>query len=102
LHDLHLKRNGNLTEEMQERARTIIEREISNGSGARLGYRSMWHLLRLQHHIHIPRTAVAQIIKELDPDGVEQRRRRLSRRRYLSFGPNFCWHINGNYKLQII
>ena len=74
-----------------------MERKISNGSGARLGYRSMWHLLRLQHHIHIPRRAVAQIMKELDPDGVEQRRRQLSRRRYLSFGPNSCWHIDGNY-----
>ena len=98
LYDFHLKRNGNLTEQMQERVRSIMEREVSNGSGASLGYRSMWHLLRIQHHIHVPHRAVAQIIKELDPDGVEQRRRRrLSRRRYLSFGPNFCWHIDGNY-----
>ena len=39
LYDFHLKRNGNLTEQMQERVRSIVEREVSNGSGASLGYR---------------------------------------------------------------
>ena len=96
LRDFGLRRNGNINDDLERRIRQIIENEISNGSGASLGYRSMWHLLRLQYHIHVPRRVVAQVIQEIDPEGVQQRRRRrLSRRRYISFGPNFCWHVDG-------
>ena len=98
LRDFSLRRNGNMNEDVQERIREVIENEISNGSGASLGYRSMWHLLRLQYHVHVPRRVVAQILHEVDPEGVQQRRRRrLSRRRYISFGPNFCCHVDGQY-----
>ena len=91
-----LRRNMIDHENIERRIREVIENEISNGSGASLGYRSMWHLLRLQYHIHVPRGVVARILQEVDPEGVEQRRRRrLSRRRYISFGPNFCWHVDG-------
>jgi hypothetical protein len=59
----------------------------------------MWHSLRLEYKLHVPRRLVAKIMKELDPDGVEQRRRRrLSRRKYVSYGPNFCWHVDGKLK----
>ena len=96
LRDFGLRRNGNINDDLERRIRQIIENEISNGSGASLGYRSMWHLLRLQYHIHVPRRVVVQVIQETDPEGVQQRRRRrLSRRRYISFGPNFCWHVDG-------
>jgi hypothetical protein len=96
LRDFNLRRNGNMNEDVQERIREVIESEISSGSGASLGYRSMWHLLRLQYHVHVPRRVVAEILNEVDPEGVQQRRRRrLSRRRYISFGPNFCWHVDG-------
>ena len=75
--------------------RQIIQEEL-NGSGHLLGYRSIWHSLRLEHHIHYPRRLVAEMIREIDPEGVElQRRRRLVQRRYLSYGPNFCWHADG-------
>ena len=34
--------------------------------------------------------------EKIDPDGVQDRRsRRLTRRNYVSPGPNFCWHVNG-------
>ena len=34
--------------------------------------------------------------KKIDPDGVQDRSaRRLTRRNYLSPGPNFCWHVDG-------
>jgi len=34
-------------------------------------------------------------MKEIDP----KRSRRLRRRAYVSYGPNFCWHIDGRCKL---
>ena len=96
LRDFNLRSNGNMNEDVQERIREVIESEISSGSGASLGYRSMSHLLRLQYHVHVPRRVVAEILNEVDPEGVQQRRRRrLSRRRYISFGPNFCRHVDG-------
>ena len=53
----------------------------------------MWHGLRLRHHINIPGQVVATIMtimKEIDPDGVRERRaRRLTRRNFISFRPNF-------------
>jgi hypothetical protein len=91
LRDYGLKRNN--TDE--NRLRTIINNELK-GSGSSLGYRAMWHSLRLEYKLHAPRRLVATIMKELDPHGVEQRRRRrLSRRKYISYGPNFCWHVDG-------
>ena len=70
-------------------------REIS-GPGELGGYRAVWHSLRLNHHIHVPRVRVANILRELNPAGTrERRRRRLARRRYTSYGPNFCWHVDG-------
>ena len=45
----------------------------------------MWHILRLRHHINIPRRLVASIMKEVDPDGVALRKHgHLNRRTYVS------------------
>ena len=78
LRDFGLRRNGNDID--RDQLRDIIEQQL-NGSGRSLGYREIWHSLRLEHHIHVPRRIVATVIQEIDPDGVEQRRRRrLSRR----------------------
>lgn len=42
-----------------------------------------------------------QIMRRLDPQGVELRRsHRLQRRVYVSKGPNFCWHMDGYDKLS--
>ena len=71
LRDFGLKRNAIDNQNIEARVRGIIEDEISNGSGASLGYRSMWHLLRLQYHIHVPHQVVAQVLQEVDPEGVE-------------------------------
>ena len=91
LKDYGLKRYKNTDE---ERLRAI-NNELK-GSGGSLGYRAMWHSLRLEYKLHVPCWLVAKVMKELDPEGVEQRRRkRLSRRKYVSYGPNFCWHVDG-------
>jgi hypothetical protein len=79
----------------ENRLRQLIQSEIS-GPGQLRSYKAVWHSLRLCHNIRVPRKDVARILQELDPEGTLQRRsRRLQRRRYISFGHNFCWHADG-------
>jgi hypothetical protein len=88
------KRTENICE---EQVRDVIWSEM-RGTGCLAGYRKMWHILKLKHHLHVPRKLVERILKELDPEASSLRRnRRLKRRQYLSNGPNQCWHIDGMY-----
>ena len=49
----------------------------------------------------VTRSMVRQILKILDPEGVQARtRHRLRRRRYHAKGPNYIWHIDGYDKLK--
>ena len=44
---------------------------------------------------------VLDIMRIVDPNGVERRkRRRLIRRKYSAPGPNFIWHVDGYDKLK--
>jgi hypothetical protein len=93
LSDMGLKRKGSNLEESE--IELLIRREVE-GAGRLAGYRNIWHALRLRHHVHVPRSLVARLMKKIDPDGVQDRRaRRLTRRNYVSSGPNFCWHVDG-------
>ena len=66
--------------------------EIS-GPGELGGYRAVSHSLR---PTDVPKARVANILRELNPAGTRERRcRRLERRRYTSYGPYFCWHVDG-------
>ena len=95
LQDYGSQRRG--TEVDVDQLRDLIRNQIS-GSGQGLGYRAVWHSLRLVHRIHVPDHLVATILREVDLVGVQQRRRcRLSRRKYVSYGPHFCWHVDGNF-----
>ena len=88
-----LRRRG--VEINDDQLREVVQREIS-GPGILRGYRAVWHSLRLDHHIHVPRSKVATLVRELNPEAsLQRRRRRLARRRYMSYGPNFCWHVDG-------
>ena len=41
------------------------------------------------------------VLKEIDPEGTNMRKaRRLRRRKYVSEGPNSCWHADGYDKLK--
>ena len=49
--------------------------------------------------MNVPRSQVASIMKDIDLEGVQQRRsRQLRRRAYVSYGPNFCWHVDHRCK----
>ena len=50
--------------------------ELAAGPDRLNGYRTMWHILRLRHHMHVPRQLVASILHDIDPDGVQHRKRR--------------------------
>ena len=95
LKSLGLRRKGNARMIDDSTVRTAILEEM-RGPGGLSGYRSIWHALRLRHHIHVPRKLVAEIMKEIDPVGVEERRsRRLKRRTFNSKGANDSWHMDG-------
>ncbi len=95
LRSLGLKRKGNATVIDNGTIRAAIQQEMQ-GAGELSGYRSIWHALCLRHHIHVPRNLVAEIMKEIDPIGAEERRaRKLKRRTFSSKGANATWHMDG-------
>ena len=95
-----VKRKINVDEDFN---RNIIRGEMQ-GPGQLAGYRKMWHILRLKHHVHAPRRLVAQILHELDTDASKARKRNKPHRRiHHSHGPSQCLHIDGEiliYKKQ--
>ena len=101
LKDYGLRRRDAVDDDLVQRVRDLILLEICTGPDSLSGYRTMWHVLRLRHNIHVPRRLVESLLREVDPRGVELRKRRcLHRRTYVSPGANFCWHIDGYDKLK--
>ncbi|OWF36819.1 uncharacterized protein LOC110441094 [Mizuhopecten yessoensis] len=77
----------------------LIEDKI-NSNGGQYGYRWM-HLHCRNHGLNVPRDIVQNLMKIIDPIGVELRlTRRLRRRQYNGKGPNFLWHIDSYDKLK--
>ena len=75
-------------------------REIKDGPGSIVGYRSVWHTLQLDGVI-VPRSVVEELQRKVDPHGVECRKaHRLRRREYHCLGPNSIWHADGYDKLK--
>ena len=99
--DYGLRRRDAVDADAVERVKDLIMLEISTGPDSLSGYRTMWHVLRLRHNIHVPRRLVESLMREVDPRGVERRKHRsLHRRMYVSPGANFCWHVDGYDKLK--
>ena len=74
--------------------------EILDVPGCSVGYRSVWHALQ-RKGIRVPRSVVEEIVRELDPDGIEARKaHRLRRRQYICPGPNKVWHADGYDKIK--
>ena len=87
----------NITEDSLKQ---IISREIE-GSAAVRGYRALWSSLKVWYRVNIKRDVVMKLLRELDPNGSENRKaHRLRRRQYVSVGRNFCWHADGYNKLK--
>ena len=58
------------------------------------------HILEMAG-LRIPRVIVEDLLKEMDPQGTELRKKhRLKRRTYQNCGPNYAWHIDRYDKLK--
>ena len=74
--------------------------EELRGNGQMQGYRWL-HLQAVQRGLVVSQDTARQIIKALDPRGVEARQaHRLRRRIYTTCGPNALWHMDGYDKLK--
>lgn len=83
----------------------IIRAEQGGGNGD-AGYKAMKQILLLKHGVFakqyfmLIRSTVAEIQKELDPEGVTRRKQgKLKRRVYYAGGPNESWCYDGHDKL---
>ena len=71
-----------------------------NGSGSEIGFRQT-HKRCIQDGLRVTRKTYATIIKELDLEGIELRRRKhLRRQLYFARGPDWVWQIDGYNKLK--
>ena len=78
---------------------SFIQNELQ-GSGSCIGYRAMQQRC-INNKLSVSQAVVAEILRDLDPVGVDARRRRTLRRRlYYSRGPNWVWHLDGYDKLK--
>ena len=67
----------------------------------RWGYIQMIQRLLHGHGMFVDKETVRQLLKILDPEGVEARsKHRLQRRQYKTEGPNHVWHIDGYDKIK--
>lgn len=98
-----LKRRGMVDEETFNDKFLKVQRrltELISGSCSSFGYRSIWHILELEG-LRVPRVIVQDLLKEMDPEGTELRRKHcLKRRMYQNPGPNYAWHIDCHDKLK--
>ena len=86
---------NNVIQETRDRIVSIVD-----GSGSSSGYRSVWHSLQLAGFC-VPRNLVQRLLKDIDPERTDSRRRHgLRRRIYRNPGPNYVWHIDGHDKLK--
>ena len=98
---LGLKRrfNDNNSSPLEEIVEAILK-EIES-SGQCLGYRTMWRRLLRRYNLKVKRDTVLDLLRLIDPEGVDRRKqRRLLRRKYSNPGPNFLWHVDGYDKLK--
>ena len=77
-------------------------RVLLDGPESSRGYRSIWHTSLQMNGMRIPRIVTEQLVRELDPGGVQGRmEHRLKRTTYLNAGPNHSCHCNGYDKLKL-
>ena len=78
----------------------LAVQKILRGSSANFGYRAVHQKLRMEG-VTTSHETVRLIIKSLDPKGNKSRTgHRLKRRKFISPGPNYTWHIDGYHKLK--
>lgn len=95
-----MKRPNRSNESLLEQIVTAILEELENSCGSFMGYRQFTRRLRRKYNLQVRRDTVMRSLLIIDPEGVEdRRRRRLKRQRYRTPSPNFIWHVDGWDKL---
>ena len=75
-------------------------RVLLDGPEHSRGCHSIWHSLQM-NSMGVPRIVIEQLVRELDPAGVQEgKSHHLKRRTYQNAGPNHSWHCNGYHKLK--
>ena len=93
--NLNRKRNV-----LEVNIKSMISNELCN-SLCKVGYRQMTESLSLKYGVNVSKETVRRLIKEIDPEGVEMRKRGVIKRRiYETYGPGDIFHLDGNDKLK--
>ena len=74
-----------------------------NGPGRLLGYRAMNKKLRLKYDIKVPRDRVYDMMFEIDPQGLEERRpmaKKAKKGDFVSRGPDWVHSLDGHDKMM--
>ena len=82
---------------------TIVEAILKKieTSGQCIGYHTVWRRLVQRYNLKVECDTVLNLLRIIDSNGVDRRkRRRLLRRKYSNPGPNFLWHVDGYDKLK--
>lgn len=99
--DLNLKRRNIPESQLEDVLAAVLNELDEGGGGCCLGYKSMWRRLKCKYGLNVKRHTVLEVLRVVDPEGIESRsRRRLRRRVYSVPGPNFIWHLDGYDKLK--
>jgi len=97
LRNQNLFRKGKLSD--VNRVINFVENQLRD-SGQCIGYRQMQRRC-IHTGFNVSQNIIRIILKELDPEGVEARKKHcLKRRKYYSKGPNWAMHIDGYDKLK--
>ena len=76
-----------------DEVRAAVQKEL-DGPGKLLGYRAMYHKVRQEHELNVPRDLVHAMMYELDPDGLTARglgekKKVRAKGNFTSKGPNW-------------
>ena len=83
--------------------KVAVQKELE-GPGKLLGYRAMNQKLRTEYQICVPRNIVADVLFDLDPEGVESRnvkkKEKKEKKPFKSIGPGWTYSLDGHEKLM--
>lgn len=86
-----------------EDVRSVVKKEL-DGPGRQLGYRALRQKIRQKYAMKIPRDAIHNIMYEIDPDMLNERRpgtkKERKRKNFISNGPNWVLSLDGHDKLM--
>ena len=83
-------------------AREAVKRELG-GPGCQLGYRAMRQKIRQKEHLKVPRDLVHNLMFDLAPEGLEERRpgaKKKKRGHFSTKGINWFFSLDGHDKMM--